>query len=147
MIESGNCFQLASHVILLCCSLKILDGRMLSITTKDLLGFPLPKCIQNPINQRFVARRISLVRLVYVVHCNDCQITLVTEISQSGSSTCFQAGLLHSLTGDIETYWHAKKGTVGQPKIFDHSTQHLANQPGIPADSIPPVVVILIHES
>lgn len=101
VLQAVDSLELTADVELTSRVEEVVDGRVLGVAAKDLLGLEL------------------LVRAVDILNCEDGQVAVVTEVAQSDAGTGLDTILVNGLLRQVEGYGHAEEGTVDQTVLLD----------------------------
>ena len=61
----------------------------------------------------------SLVRHVYILDGQDCQVAVVSEVPKGDSGAAFESRLLNGLWGDVQRDGHAEEDATGESVLLD----------------------------
>ena len=110
--EAVNGLDLAADVVVAGNLKKVLDSWVIWVTAKDLLGLLL------------------LVWLVYVVHCHDSQIAVITGVTERDTLAGLDSKLVNVLLLEVEADWHGEEVAIRESVLRNHT-----------------IVVLLVHEA
>lgn len=116
--------ELSSNIELLGSVIKVANGRVLGVSTENLLGLLDPTISQYMPN--IIIQQNLLVRFVDIIDSNNGQVAVVTEIPESDASASLDAELVNLGLRNVQSNGDREKETVGEADVLDNSMLRLA---------------------
>lgn len=119
VVELVDGLELTTDVEVLGGVVEVDDSRVLWVSTEDKFTFLLPvgRGLAGVPYQILLSLRVFqnlLVRLVDVLDGDDSKVVLITEVTESDTSTRLDSHLLNVLLGDVEVDWHREEVSVNE---------------------------------